>query len=65
MNNLKKVKIHFKHRPRKWDHIAVPGIRLEGKWLCNLGFKEGEDINVKSFKNKLVITLNIDADRSY
>ncbi|TRX61874.1 type I toxin-antitoxin system SymE family toxin [Fulvivirga sp. M361] len=60
MNSFRKLKIHSKYRSRRWDHITVPEIRLEGKWLDALGFKEGCQIKIKSQKNRLIITLNIE-----
>jgi toxic protein SymE len=58
MKDFKKLKIHSKHRPRTWDNITVPEIRLEGKWLDKLGFKEGRQVQIEQQKNKLIITLN-------
>jgi len=55
MNNERKLKIHSKVRYRKWDQITVPEIRLEGKWLDDLGFKEGKQVVIDQKKNKLTI----------
>ena len=57
MNNLRKLKIYQKHQPREWKYIAVPEIRLEGKWLKDLGFEIGKEIEIKQQQNKLTITL--------
>ena len=34
----------------------MPEIRLEGKWLANLGFEIGNEVDVRSSKCKLIIT---------
>lgn len=56
-NNLRKLKIYKKCRMRTWDTTSVPEIRIQGKWLEKLGFKQGDDINVLQQPNKLTITL--------
>ncbi|SMG19628.1 SymE family type I addiction module toxin [Arenibacter troitsensis] len=53
----KKLKIYQKFRTRAWDSIVVPEIRLEGKWLQELGFEIGKEIEIKEQRNKLTITL--------
>jgi toxic protein SymE len=55
MKKLRKKKIYKKTRERTYDTIHVPEIRLEGKWLEELGFKEGCDIVIQSRQNKLTI----------
>lgn len=37
MSQFRKLKIYQKHQPREWKYITVPEIRLEGKWLEQLG----------------------------
>lgn len=37
---------------------TIPEIRLEGKWLDRLGFKEGQTVNIEEKKNKLTITID-------
>lgn len=56
IKGFKKLKIYRKFRARRWDNTTVPEIRLEGKWLDQLGFKEGEEVTVKLYRKKLVIT---------
>ena len=51
MNRFRKLKIHSKFRTRRWDNTTVPEIRLEGKWLERLGFKEGQIVNIEQKKN--------------
>lgn len=58
MSRFRKLKIYQKHQPRDWSrYVAVPEIRLEGKWLRELGFEIGKEIEIKQQKNKLTITL--------
>ncbi len=58
MGEFRKLKVHTKHQNRSWKNITVPEIRLEGKWLAELGFLAGEHVRIEQSKNKLVITLN-------
>ena len=60
MSDFRKLKIHTKHQKRSWKDITVPEIRLEGKWLAELGFEEGEHVQIEQLKRKLVITMNKD-----
>lgn len=58
MNRFRKLKIYKKFQPRKWsNYAAIPEIRLEGRWLKELGFEIGKEIEIKQQKNKLTITL--------
>lgn len=58
MSRFRKLKIYQKFQPREWSKYAiVPEIRLEGKWLRELGFEIGKEIEIKQQKNKLTITL--------
>lgn len=57
MNRFRKLKIHSKFRARRWDNTTVPEIRIEGRWLEELGFKEGEQVQIEQQQNKLTITL--------
>jgi toxic protein SymE len=58
MEKLRKKKIYTKFRSRTYDHIHIPEIRLEGKWLQKLGFTQGQMINIEQKKNKLIITID-------
>jgi toxic protein SymE len=58
MKEFRKLKIHSKFRARAWDNTTVPEIRLEGKWLEKLGFKEGAEVSIQLHQNKLIITPN-------
>ena len=50
MNQFRKLKIYQKHQPRTWEHSTIPEIRLEGKWLKELGFEIGKEIEIKHDK---------------
>ena len=54
--NSRKLKILPKFQRRTRKYIIVPGIRLEGKWLQNLGFEIGGEVVVEQQKGKLIIT---------
>lgn len=59
MANSRKLKIHTKHQARAYGATTtIPEIRLEGKWLDKLGFKQGETVNIEQKKNKLTITVD-------
>nr|WP_294932377.1 SymE family type I addiction module toxin [uncultured Flavobacterium sp.] len=58
MSQFRKLKIHSKFRTRRWDNTTVPEIRLEGKWLEKLAFREGQIVNIEQKKNKLTITID-------
>ena len=47
--------VSTKHHSRELRYVAVPAIRIEGKWLSRFGFKQGEKIKLVCRKNKLVI----------
>jgi toxic protein SymE len=53
----RKLKIHCKFRRRAWDHTTVPEIRLEGKWLEELGFEQGKTVKVIQENKVLVLVL--------
>jgi toxic protein SymE len=58
MNRFRKLKIQSKFRTRRWDNTTVPEIRLEGKWLDALGFKQGQKVKIPLEANKLIITVD-------
>lgn len=57
MSKFRRLRIHSKHRGSSWNTITVPEIRLEGKWLAELGFEVGQYVQVEVSQHKLVITL--------
>ena len=45
MSKTRKLKIYSKYQSRRWgDGVSIPEIRLEGKWLDELGFKKGRTV---------------------
>ena len=61
---MKKIKIQPKHRRRTYDEIWIPEIKMEGKWLEKLGFKQGEHVKVELKRKKLIITLIEDEEKA-
>jgi toxic protein SymE len=57
MEKLRKKKVYTKFRNRTYDNITIPEIRLEGKWLEKLGFKQGQHIVIQQELNKLTIMI--------
>jgi len=53
----KKEKVYTKFRNQAHDVVQIPEIRLEGKWLDKLGFKEGSEIVIQQELNKLTIMI--------
>jgi toxic protein SymE len=58
MSRFRKLKIHSKFRTRRWDNTTVPEIRLEGRWLEELGFEEGGQVKIEQQRHRLTITLH-------
>jgi len=59
MENSRKLKIHTKFQARAYGATTtIPEIRLEGKWLEKLGFKQGQTVHIQEKKNKLTITID-------
>ncbi|WP_429773989.1 SymE family type I addiction module toxin [Agaribacillus aureus] len=56
MKNFRKLKIYPKSQNRTYDSVTFPEIRLTGKWLKELGFREGQEILIEQQQNKLIIT---------
>lgn len=56
MKKSRKLKIRSKFQKRTRTYISVPEIQLEGKWLEELGFKIGSEVEVKQQNQKLIIT---------
>ena len=55
MSSFRILKVYRKFQRRRWDHKAVPEIRLEGDWLKELGFEIGDAIEVQQEKHQLKI----------
>lgn len=58
MSEFRKLKIHTKYQTRKFGETKIPEIRLEGKWLEALGFKQGQIVKIKQQSKKLTITIH-------
>jgi len=41
---------------RSMRYKSVPQIRMQGKWIEELGFESGSEINVECLDGKLIIT---------
>ncbi len=57
MNKVRKLKRYTKTRTNRWYLTTVPEIRLEGEWLRELGFEEGEQVQIIQQRRKLTITV--------
>jgi len=58
LNKLRILKIYSKFRYRRWgNNYTVPEIRLEGQWLEQLGFEQGNEVQIEQKNNKLIITV--------
>lgn len=58
MKDSRKLKIHTKRQSGYYRATTIPVIKLEGKWLKKLGFNEGQMINIRQEKEKLIITID-------
>ena len=58
MEKFRILKIYSKFRYRRWgNNYTVLEIRLEGQWLEQLGFEQGNEVLIQQKNNKLIITL--------
>ncbi len=58
MSKFRILKIYSKFRYRRWgNNYTVPEIRLEGQWLEQLGFEQGNEMIIEQKKNELIITV--------
>lgn len=66
MKEFRILKIYRKFRYRKWGkNYTVPEIRLEGQWLEQLGFEQGNEILIEQENNKLVITVRPEKEEAH
>lgn len=56
MKSFRSLKIQSKFQARRRHYVVVPKIRLEGKWLRELGFTEGDSVRIEQRKHMLIIT---------
>ena len=54
---FRKLKIYPKAQQRTSGYVIVPEIRLQGRWLEHLGFKEGKMLKVETNHGKLIISV--------
>lgn len=52
----KELKIGFLFRRNNLSEGFVPEIRLNGKWLRNLGFEMGNKVRVEYAKGQIILT---------
>jgi toxic protein SymE len=58
LSKFRILKIYSKFRYRRWgNNYTVPEIRLEGQWLEQLGFEQGNEVLIEQKNNKLIITI--------
>lgn len=62
MSKFRKLKVHSKYQPRRCGEVHIPEIKLLGKWLAELGFKQGQTVKIEQEMNKLIITLDNDSE---
>lgn len=61
----RQLKVHGKYISRSSHrYVVFPEIRLCGKWLQDEGFDCGQSVTVKHEKNKIIITVDREADLS-
>ena len=56
MKKSKTMTVYRKFRQRTDDTIVIPQIMIEGKWLADLGFKQGDKFQIEGEPNKLTLT---------
>jgi hypothetical protein len=57
-NKQKQLTVSTRHLARQVGFMAVPEIRLIGKWLSDLGFNSGEPVKLILKQNKILIVAN-------
>ena len=55
MIKVRKLTVTYSVRFRRWDTVCFPEIRLTGKWLEEMGFKEGQKIEVSHVDDQIII----------
>jgi toxic protein SymE len=53
--NIRKLKVYGKFTNHSNNKSFVPEIRLSGKWLKELGFKQGQSIIIICEEDKITI----------
>ena len=61
----RQLKVYEKHVSRSYyRYVFFPEIRLCGKWLQEMGFICGQSITVQHKKNKIIITIDSEAEKN-
>ena len=58
MKKYRKLKVYTRYQSRRYGEVQIPEIRLEGKWLGELGFRQGQIVKIKQEQDKLTITID-------
>lgn len=53
---VRKMTISYAHQETQYKTETIPYIRIKGKWLEKLGFKQGQKISIQVSDKKLTIT---------
>lgn len=53
---VRKMTISYTHQETQHKTETISYIRIKGKWLEKLGFKQGQKINIQASAKKLMIT---------
>lgn len=53
---LRKMTISYTQQETQYKTEPIPYIRIKGKWLEKLGFKQGQKINIQASDKKPTIT---------
>ena len=55
--DAKSTVLTIRNAPSSWDNnLAVPLLRLQGKWLLGLGWKPGQKVIVRADRDEIHIT---------
>lgn len=54
--SVRKMTISYTYQETQYKTETIPYIRIKGKWLEKLGFKQGQKINIQASDKKLTIT---------
>ncbi|WP_018343945.1 SymE family type I addiction module toxin [Cytophaga aurantiaca] len=54
----KELKIRPLYRKNRYSESIVPEIRLNGKWLSDLGFEQGKKVQVEFVKGQIILRID-------
>lgn len=52
----RKLRCKLNYRSDNYCYVDVPILRISGIWMQNFNFYYGDQINIKTFRNRIVIT---------